>query len=200
MSTAEAVKNKTCDIAFIALFAVLIAILLLDIHTDGGAVYYADLCSISVCRGAGRQGGTLGGPGLHTDGSCGPSGVRRIFGRDRHTGHQHGRIYHRIFVFRAGYVGAGNTSWQKDLGASLLWSWGLIVCYAFGTALVPFSVYEEQRCGGPGNGFGMGVFPFIIPDLVKNCDGAGFGQENVGGDEPDQINRGVTIERKYACV
>ncbi len=39
MSTAEAVKNKTYDIAFIALFAVLIAILLLDIHTDGGAVY-----------------------------------------------------------------------------------------------------------------------------------------------------------------
>ncbi len=48
--------------------------------------------------------------------------------------------------------------------------------------------------------FWDGVFPFIIPDLVKNCDGAGFGQENVGGDEPDQINRGVTIERKYACV
>ena len=157
MSTVTATKTKTYDLAYIAIFAVLIAIcswisipmtVPFTLQTFGvfmavGVLVYILLGAIGVPVFAGFSGGL--GILLNNTGGY-------IIG----------------FLFSALVMWAMESLWGKKPVIQILsMVVGLIVCYAMGT--IWFMVVYTKTSGAVGLGTVLGwcVIPFIIPDLVK---------------------------------
>ena len=167
MSTVTATKTKTYDLAYIAIFAVLIAICSWISISDDSAVYITDIlvylwllvCLVereaACCTGlhftwsywCSRIAGFSGGLGILLNNTGG-----YIIG----------------FLFSALVMWAMESLWGKKPVIQILsMVVGLIVCYAMGT--IWFMVVYTRTTGAVGIGTVLGwcVIPFIIPDLVK---------------------------------
>ena len=167
MSTSTITRNKTLDMVYIALFAVLIAIcswisipatvpftlqtfgIFVAVGTLGGkrgslsVLIYLLLGAIGIPVFAGFQGGLgiiLGNTG----------------------GYIIGFLLSALFMWGMEKI-LGKKTWVLALSMVL----GLLICYAFGT--VWFMLVYAKNVGEIGlwTALGWCVFPFIIPDLVK---------------------------------
>ena len=160
-------KNKTRDIAFTALFAVLIAVCAwISIPTAVPFTMQTFAVYLALNFLGGKKGtvavciyllmGLIGLPVY----SNGTAGIGILMGT---TG-----------GYMVGWVFSGLVMWvmEKFLGRKL-WAQavsmlvGLLVCYAMGTLW--FMAVYAQTAGAIGMWTALGwcVFPFIIPDLVK---------------------------------
>ena len=163
MSTVTATKTKTYDLAYIAIFAVLIAIcswisipmtVPFTLQTFGVFVLGGKRGSLAVlvyillgAIGVPVFAGFSGGLGILLNNTGG-----YIIG----------------FLFSALVMWAMESLWGKKPVIQILsMVVGLIVCYAMGT--IWFMVVYTRTSGAVGLGTVLGwcVIPFIIPDLVK---------------------------------
>lgn len=167
MSTAEAVKNKTYDIAFIALFAVLIAVCSwISIPTVVPFTMQTFAVFLSVGVLGGRRGTLavlvyilMGAVGLPV--FAGFSGGIGILATST-GGYIIGFLFSALVMWGLEIL-LGRKTWALAFAMVL----GLSVCYTFGTAWYLLVYTKNSGAVGLGTVLGWCVVPFIIPDLVK---------------------------------
>lgn len=166
-SSQPALRFRTADMAYIALFAVLITVcawisipLAVPFTLQTFAVFAALLilggrrgtCAVGVYL-------LLGAVGLPVFAGF-RGGLGTLLGT---TGGYIAGFLFCALLFWAVSARLGGKLWAQVLGCLA----GLAACYAFGTAWF-LTVYA--RTAGPiglGAALGMCVFPFVVPDLVK---------------------------------
>ena len=166
MSTVTATKTKTYDLAYIAIFAVLIAIC--SWISIPMTVPFT-LQTFGVFMAVGVLGGKRGSLAVLVYILLGAIGVPVFAGFSGGLGillNNTGGTSSDFFS-PPGNVGYGISLGQKPVIQILSMVVGLIVCYAMGT--IWFMVVYTRTSGAVGLGTVLGwcVIPFIIPDLVK---------------------------------
>ena len=163
----EARARKTRDMAYVAVFAALLAVCAwIAIPTDPPFT----LQTMGVCLAAGLLGGKRGSLAVLIYILLGAFGLPVFSG---FTG-GFGILLGTTGGYIIGFLMEALTMWLAErllgrslparLGGMVL---GLLVCYAFGTAW--FMAVYARSAGAIGLGavLGMCVFPFVLPDLVK---------------------------------
>lgn len=167
MTKSASVKLKTVDMAYIALFAVLITIC--SWISIPGAVPFT-LQTFGVFLAMGVLGGKRGTLAVLTYLLLGAVGLPVFSGFRGGIGSMLGTTggYMVGFVF-SGLIMWGLESWigRKKWGQVFSMLLGLVVCYAFGTLW--FMVVYTRQSGAIGIGAALGwcVLPYFIPDLLK---------------------------------
>lgn len=167
MTTSAATKNKTLDMVYIAVCAVLIAVCSwISIPTT---VPFT-LQTFGVFLTVGLLGGKRGSLSVLIYLLLGAVGVPVFAGFSGGIGVIAGSTGGYIigFLFSALLMWAmekipGKKTWVLALSMVL----GLIVCYAFGTAWFMVVYAGNGNPVGLWTALGWCVFPFIIPDIVK---------------------------------
>ena len=167
MSTVTATKTKTYDLAYIAIFAVLIAIC--SWISIPMTVPFT-LQTFGVFMAVGVLGGKRGSLAVLVYILLGAIGVPVFAGFSGGLGILLNNTGGYIigFLFSALVMWAMESLWGKKPVIQILsMVVGLIVCYAMGT--IWFMVVYTRTSGAVGLGTVLGwcVIPFIIPDLVK---------------------------------
>ncbi len=167
MDAVKAGKSKTYDMAYIAIFAVLMAICSwIAIPT----VVPFTLQTFGVFLAVGVLGGKrgtvailiyilLGAIGLPVW-AGGMGGMGNLLGNT--GGYIIGFVFIALIMWGAERL-LGRKSWVMIVSMVL----GLIVCYAFGTLWFMMLYAKNTGAVGLGTVLGWCVIPFIIPDLVK---------------------------------
>ena len=167
MTTAAAAKSKTYDMAYIAVFAVLMAICSwISIPT---AIPFT-MQTFGLCLTGGVLGGKRGTVALLVYILMGAVGVPVFAGFSGGAGVLFGTTGGYII----GYIFSMMVMWAMEkihgkkvwvLAVSMLFA--LAVCYLVGTAW--FMVVYARKSGaiGLGAALGMCVIPYLIPDLLK---------------------------------
>ena len=166
---ASALKFRTKDLAYIALFAALMAICAwIAIPTPWNVSYTLQTMAVFLAVGVlGGKRGTLavlvyillGAVGLPVFSSFN-SGLGYLMGA---TGG-----YIVGFLFSALVMWALERLWpQRTAVLALAMVLGLLVCYAFGTAWFMVVYTQTKGAMALGTALGMCVVPYVIPDLVK---------------------------------
>ncbi len=161
-------KLKTKDLAFIGIFAAIIAVCSW-ITVPLGAVPVT-LQTLGVCIAAGLLGAKRGTLSVVIYIFLGLVGVPVFSGFGAGPGVLFGMTGGYIigFIFTALIVGLA-----VDLIGKRLWVYvvfmvlGIAVCYAFGTVWFIFVYTQKVSSITIGSALSMCVIPFIIPDLVK---------------------------------
>lgn len=167
MRTTDLNRNKTQNLAFIALFAVLIAVcswisipMVVPFTMQTFAVFFA-LNFLGGKRGIAAVGVymLLGAIGLPVF-SNGTAGIGVIAGAT--GGYMVGWIFSGLVMHGLEKL-IGRKIWAQAFSMLA----GLVVCYAFGTMW--FMAVYARNTGAIGLGAALSwcVIPFIIPDLVK---------------------------------
>lgn len=167
MTTATAVKSKTYDMVYIAVFAVLMAICSwISIPT---AVPFT-LQTFGVFLAIGVLGGRKGSLAVLVYILLGAAGVPVFAG---FTGGI-GILLHNTGGYIIGFLFSALVMWGIEiLSGKRTWVLaismviGLIVCYAFGTIWFMAVYAEDAGAVGLMTALGWCVFPFVIPDLIK---------------------------------
>lgn len=167
MTTSAATKNKTLDMVYIAVCAVLIAVCSwISIPTT---VPFT-LQTFGVFLTVGLLGGKRGSLSVLIYLLLGAVGVPVFAGFSGGIGVIAGSTGGYIigFLFSALFMWAmekipGKKTWVLALSMVL----GLVVCYAFGTAWFMVVYAGNGNPVGLWTALGWCVFPFIIPDIVK---------------------------------
>ncbi len=167
MTAAQSVKMRTVDMAYVAVFSVLIAVCSWIIIPS--AVPFT-LQTFGVCLAVGVLGGKRGTLAVLVYLLLGAVGLPVFSGFSGGAGHLLGATggYLMGFLLTALIMWAmerllGDKLWVLALSMVL----GLLACYAFGTAWY-MTVYA--RSAGPiglMTALGWCVFPFLLPDLIK---------------------------------
>ena len=167
MTTAAAAKSKTYDMAYIAVFAVLMAICSwISIPT---AIPFT-MQTFGLCLTGGVLGGKRGAVAILVYILMGAVGVPVFAGFSGGAGVLFGTTGGYII----GYIFSMMVMWAMEkipgkkvwvLAVSMVLA--LAVCYLFGTAW--FMVLYARKSGaiGLGAALGMCVIPYLIPDLLK---------------------------------
>ena len=167
MSSMEATRSKTYDMAYIAIFAVLMAIC--SWISIPMAVPFT-LQSFGVFMAVGVLGGKRGSLAVLIYILLGAIGVPVFAGFSGGIG----VILNTTGGYIVGFLFSALVMWgmeallgRKPVIQIISMVVGLIVCYALGTAW--FMVVYARNTGAVGLGTVLGwcVIPFIIPDLVK---------------------------------
>ena len=167
MSSMEATRSKTYDMAYIAIFAVLMAIC--SWISIPMAVPFT-LQTFGVFMAVGVLGGKRGSLAVLTYILLGAIGVPVFAGFSGGIG----VILNTTGGYIVGFLCSALVMWgmeallgRKPVIQIISMVLGLIVCYALGTAW--FMVVYARNTGAVGLGTVLGwcVIPFIIPDLVK---------------------------------
>lgn len=167
MSSMEATKSKTYDMAYIAIFAVLMAIC--SWISIPMAVPFT-LQTFGVFMAVGVLGGKRGSLAVLIYILLGAIGVPVFAGFSGGIG----VILNTTGGYIVGFLFSALVMWgmeallgRKPVIQIISMVVGLIVCYALGTAW--FMVVYARNTGAVGLGTVLGwcVIPFIIPDLVK---------------------------------
>ena len=168
--TTAATKNKTLDMVYIAMFAVLITICAWISLPATPFTVPVTLQTFGIFVAVGVLGGKrgslsvliyllLGAVGLPVfAGFTGGLGI--ILGNT--GGYIIGFLLSALFMWGMEKV-IGRKTWALAISMVL----GLLICYAFGTAW--FMIVYAKNVGSIGlmTALGLCVFPFVIPDLVK---------------------------------
>ena len=167
MSSVEATRNKTYDMVYIAIFAVLMAIC--SWISIPMAVPFT-LQTFGVFMAVGILGGKRGTFAVLIYIILGAIGVPVFAGFSGGIGVLLSSTGGYIigFLFSALVMWGMETLWGKKPVVQILsMIVGLIVCYALGT--IWFMIIYARDTGAVGRGTVLGwcVIPFIIPDLVK---------------------------------
>ena len=167
MTTTRPTKLNTADMAYIALFAVAIAICS---WISVPATVPFTLQTFGVFLAAAVLGGKRGTLAVLVYLALGMAGVPVFAGFQGGMGCLLGSTggYLIGFLFLALVMWAGERlSGGRRWALALSMALGLLVCYAFGTAW--FLVVYARNSGPIGlmTALGWCVFPYIIPDLVK---------------------------------
>ena len=167
MTTTRPSKLNTADMAYIALFAVAIAICS---WISVPATVPFTLQTFGVFLAAAVLGGKRGTLAVLVYLALGMAGVPVFAGFQGGMGCLLGSTggYLIGFLFLALVMWAGERlSGGRRWALALSMALGLLVCYAFGTAW--FLVVYARNSGpiGLATALGWCVFPYIIPDLVK---------------------------------
>ncbi|MBQ7769511.1 MAG: biotin transporter BioY [Oscillospiraceae bacterium] len=159
--------NKTRDIVFIALFAVLIAVcawisipsivpftmqtfaVYLTLNFLGGKRGTVSVCVYLLL-------GLIGVP-VFSNFNAGPGALFGATG-----GYMIGWIFSGLVMWRLEKM-LGNKIWVQAVSMVV----GLVVCYIMGTAWFMFVYAHNTGPVGLWTALGWCVFPFIIPDMVK---------------------------------
>lgn len=167
MKNTESQKNKTRDIVFIALFAVLIAVcawisipsvipftmqtfaVFLTLNFLGGKKGTASVCIYLLL-------GLIGLP-VYSNFNA---GVGALFGAT--GGYMIGWIFSGLVMWLSEKV-LGKKIWVQAVSMLA----GLIVCYITGTAWFMFAYAHNTGPVGLWTALAWCVFPFIVPDLAK---------------------------------
>ena len=167
MSSMEATRSKTYDMAYIAIFAVLMAIC--SWISIPMAVPFT-LQTFGVFMAVGVLGGKRGSLAVLIYILLGAIGVPVFAGFSGGIG----VILNTTGGYIVGFLFSALVMWgmeallgRKPVVQIISMVEGLIVCYALGTAW--FMVVYARNTGAVGLGMVLGwcVIPFIIPDLVK---------------------------------
>lgn len=166
-ATPEITRNKTRDMVYIAIFAVLIAICSwISIPTTVPFTLQTFAVFLAVGVLGGKRGtlsiliylllGVIGVPVFA--GFTGGIGI--VLGTT--GGYIIGFLFSGLIMWAMEQL-LGKKTWVLALSMVL----GLLVCYAFGTAW--FMVVYAKQAGAVGllTALGWCVFPFIIPDIIK---------------------------------
>ena len=166
-ATPEITRNKTRDMVYIAIFAVLIAICSwISIPTTVPFTLQTFAVFLAVGVLGGKRGtlsiliylllGAIGVPVFA--GFTGGIGI--VLGTT--GGYIIGFLFSGLIMWAMEQL-LGKKTWVLALSMVL----GLVVCYAFGTAW--FMVVYAKQAGAVGllTALGWCVFPFIIPDIIK---------------------------------
>lgn len=166
-ATPEITRNKTRDMVYIAIFAVLIAICSwISIPTTVPFTLQTFAVFLAVGVLGGKRGtlsiliylllGAIGVPVFA--GFTGGIGI--VLGTT--GGYIIGFLFSGLIMWTMEQL-LGKKTWVLALSMVL----GLVVCYAFGTAW--FMVVYAKQSGAVGllTALGWCVFPFIIPDIIK---------------------------------
>lgn len=166
-ATPEITRNKTRDMVYIAIFAVLIAICSwISIPTTVPFTLQTFAVFLAVGVLGGKRGtlsiliylllGAIGVPVFA--GFTGGIGI--VLGTT--GGYIIGFLFSGLIMWAMEQL-LGKKTWVLALSMVL----GLLVCYAFGTAW--FMVVYAKQAGAVGllTALGWCVFPFIIPDIIK---------------------------------
>ena len=167
MSTSAIARNKTLDMVYIALFAVLIAICSwISIPTS----IPFTLQTFGVFVTVGVLGGKRGSFAIFIYLLLGAIGVPVFAGFTGGMGILLGNTGGYIIGFLASALLMwlmekllGRKTWVLALSMVL----GLIVCYAIGTAWFMIAYAQNTGSIGLATALGWCVIPFIIPDIVK---------------------------------
>ena len=167
MSTSAVVRNKTLDMVYIALFAVLIAICSwISIPTT---VPFT-LQTFGVFVTVGVLGGKRGSFAVLIYLLLGAIGVPVFAGFTGGMGIMLGNTGGYIIGFLASAlvmwlmeIILGKKTWVLALSMVL----GLVVCYAIGTAWFMIAYAHNTGSVGLVTALGWCVIPFIIPDIIK---------------------------------
>lgn len=167
MTASAATKNKTRDMVYIALFAVLIAIcswISIPMTVPFTLQTFGVFVTVGVLGG--KRGSLsvliyllLGAIGIPVFSGF-KGGIGSILGTT--GGYIVGFLLSALLMWGMEKL-LGKHTWVLAVSMVL----GLLVCYAFGTAW--FMVVYAQNAGEIGlmTALGWCVFPFVIPDLVK---------------------------------
>lgn len=166
-ATSEITRNKTRDMVYIAIFAVLIAICSwISIPTTVPFTLQTFAVFLAVGVLGGKRGtlsiliylllGAIGVPVFA--GFTGGIGI--VLGTT--GGYIIGFLFSGLIMWAMEQL-LGKKTWVLAFSMVL----GLLVCYAFGTAW--FMVVYAKQAGAVGllTALGWCVFPFIIPDIIK---------------------------------
>lgn len=167
MSTVAATKSKTYDMAYIAIFTVLMAVCS---WISIPATVPFTLQTFGVFVAVGVLGGKRGSLAVLIYILLGVIGVPVFAGFSGGIGAILGTTggYILGFLFSALVMwGFEKISGKKPVIQIISMIAGLVVCYAFGTAW--FMVVYARQSGAVGLGTVLGwcVIPFVIPDVVK---------------------------------
>lgn len=167
MSSVEATRNKTYDMVYIAIFAVLMAIC--SWISIPMAVPFT-LQTFGVFMAVGILGGKRGTFAVLIYIILGAIGVPVFAGFSGGIGVLLSSTGGYIigFLFSALVMWGMETLWGKKPVVQILsMIVGLIVCYALGTIWFMIIYARDTGAVGLGTVLGWCVIPFIIPDLVK---------------------------------
>lgn len=167
MSSVEATRNKTYDMVYIAIFAVLMAIC--SWISIPMAVPFT-LQTFGVFMAVGILGGKRGTFAVLIYIILGAIGVPVFAGFSGGIGVLLSSTGGYIigFLFSALVMWGMETLWGKKTVVQILsMIVGLIVCYALGTIWFMIIYARDTGAVGLGTVLGWCVIPFIIPDLVK---------------------------------
>lgn len=167
MSSVEATRNKTYDMVYIAIFAVLMAIC--SWISIPMAVPFT-LQTFDVFMAVGILGGKRGTFAVLIYIILGAIGVPVFAGFSGGIGVLLSSTGGYIigFLFSALVMWGMETLWGKKPVVQILsMIVGLIVCYALGTIWFMIIYARDTGAVGLGTVLGWCVIPFIIPDLVK---------------------------------
>lgn len=167
MSTLTETRNKTKDMVYIAMFAVLIAVCSwISIPTAIPFTLQTFGIFVTVGMLGGKRGtlavlvylllGMIGMPvfaGFH-------GGIGSLLGNT--GGYIVGFLFSALVMW-AMESAAGKKTWVLALSMVI----GLFVCYAFGTAWFVALYTKNTGAIGLGTALGWCVFPYIIPDVIK---------------------------------
>lgn len=167
MSTVAATKSKTYDMAYIAIFTVLMAVC--SWISIPAAVPFT-LQTFGVFIAVGVLGGKRGTLAVLVYILLGAVGIPVFSGFSGGIGVILGTTGGYIvgFLFSALVMwGIEKLFGRKPVAQILSMLAGLVVCYAFGTAWFMVVYAKQSGAVGLGTVLGWCVIPFIIPDLVK---------------------------------
>lgn len=167
MITMESTKIKTTDMAYIALFSVLIAIC--SWISIPAAVPFT-LQTFGVFLAVGVLGGKRGTLAVLTYLLLGAVGLPVFSGFRGGIGSLFGSTGGYIigFLFSAlAMWGLESVFGRKKWGKALSMLLGLLVCYAFGTIWFMFIYGNNSETIGGWTALSWCVFPYILPDLLK---------------------------------
>lgn len=160
------IGNKTLDMVYIALFAVIIAICSwICVPTAIPFTLQTFAVFLAVAVLGGKRGSMtvllyllMGAVGLPVfSGFTG--GIGRLF--DATGGYKLGFILAALVMWGAEYFFG-----KKDLVLGVSMVLGILLCYAFGTAWYVF-LYGSTTGASLATVLGVCVFPFVIPDMIK---------------------------------
>ena len=166
-ATPEITRNKTRDMVYIAIFAVLIAICSwISIPTTVPFTLQTFAVFLAVGVLGGKRGtlsiliylllGAIGVPVFA--GFTGGIGI--VLGTT--GGYIIGFLFSGLIMWAMEQL-LGKKTWVLALSMVL----GLLVCYAFGTAWLMVVYAKQAGAVGLLTALGWCVFPFIIPDIIK---------------------------------